>query len=643
MLGPTLSKLSMLRPCHTQIQTLCSQVFSTYVAMKGTGGGAKNVGGSTRAGGPSAASMATASVSAGDVGSGKVRSGGLGADSKHPLGCGLINLGNTCYMSAYLQVLVRVPAFTVALLRLPTAGSWESSQGAKGQALASATAEAAEDKVVSELQRVTATLLLSVRPSVQPQTLLSALPAFFQGGCQQDAHEFGRYLLSCVQSRSERLDKRAQAGAAAASAGAGPLAQPQLRGKKCDPTGVFQGKMLTRVTCHSCATRSYRSEIFNDLSIPLPTTVHRPTPERVGRAATGGGLATTGEERAATMASQKTGNGERGHSAEERKEDKQAHAEESREDQVGALVLAELVEQMLEAEEMTGSEQYWCEVCGGKRDALRESFLESLPEIAQLTLLRFSDTSARTKVCRKVEIPSSILLPHCPLRGAAKSGERDEAVDAGGAGSRNEAGRSDVESDVRVGDGVGERRRFAGVEEGRVENQADGERDAEEEAVHQVVRHHKSYDLFAVVTHAGKSTNSGHYYAFVRHPGRGCWLQCDDSSVSNSSFERAVTPRTDSETPYLLFFVRADGGFTKPAAGGDAQEEASAIDAVPAALRAEVEADNRTARETAAATPVSVGARPWWGPDGGGGGRGGEGGFDGAGGGPGLGPSWGMA
>ena len=634
-MGPTLSKLSMLRPCHTQIQTLCSQVFSTYVAMKGTGGGPKSVGGSTRAGGPSAASMATASVTAGDMGSGKVRSGGLGADSKHPLGCGLINLGNTCYMSAYLQVLVRVPAFTVALLRLPTAGSCESSQGAKGQALASATAEATEDKVVSELQRVTATLLLSVRPSVQPQTLLSALPAFFQGGCQQDAHEFGRYLLSCVQSKSERIDKCAQAGAAAASAGADPLAQQQLRGNKSDPTGVFQGKMLTRVTCRSCATRSYRSEVFNDLSIPVPTTVHRPMPERGGRAATGGGLAMAGEERAATLASQKTGNEERGFSAQERKEDGQAHAEEARKDQVGALVLADLVEQMLEAEEMTGSEQYWCEVCGGKRDALRESFLESLPEIAQITLLRFSDTSARTKVCSKVEIPSSILLPHCPLRGAARSGERDEAVDAGGAGSLDEAGRSDVESDVRVGDGVGSRRRFAGVEEGKVEKKADGERDAEEESVHQVV-----YDLFAVVTHAGTSTNSGHYYAFVRHPGRGCWLQCDDSSVSNSSFERAVTPRTDSETPYLLFYVRADGGFTKPGVEGG-EEEDVALDAVPAALRAEVEADNGRAGQTAAATPASVGSRPWWGPDGGEGGRGGAGGFDGAGGG--LGPSWGMA
>ena len=95
--------------------------------------------------------------------------------------------------------------------------------------------------------------------------------------------------------------------------------------------------------------------------------------------------------------------------------------------------------------------------------------------------------------------------------------------------------------------------------------------------------------------------------------------------------QRAVSPTCKNQTPYLLFYMRAD------AVANDASAAAAAIASIPPALRAEVEADNRLARSagiTSSSAPV-FGGRP-----GSGGGGVGEGG--GVGGGE-IGPSWGVA
>ena len=39
------------------------------------------------------------------------------------------------------------------------------------------------------------------------------------------------------------------------------------------------------------------------------------------------------------------------------------------------------------------------------------------------------------------------------------------------------------------------------------------------------------YELCGVIVHAGKSSNSGHYYSIVRRDG-GHWYLCNDGSVS---------------------------------------------------------------------------------------------------------------
>ena len=53
----------------------------------------------------------------------------------------------------------------------------------------------------------------------------------------------------------------------------------------------------------------------------------------------------------------------------------------------GALRLESLVEAVLGAEDMCGSDQYSCDVCGCKQDAVRQSLLEEVPEVLCLLAL----------------------------------------------------------------------------------------------------------------------------------------------------------------------------------------------------------------------------------------------------------------
>ena len=58
------------------------------------------------------------------------------------------------------------------------------------------------------------------------------------------------------------------------------------------------------------------------------------------------------------------------------------------------------------------------------------------------------------------------------------------------------------------------------------------------------------YDLFAVLVHAGNSSNSGHYYCFVK-AATGTWVEMDDDVVSPVS-EKIVL----KQQAYLLFYTR---------------------------------------------------------------------------------------
>ncbi len=289
---------------------------------------------------------------------------------KRQFGCGLANLGNTCFMSAYLQVLVRMPGVTVPLLQLPVRTSAPTALSSGPSAPSSLSTlgvdqEAAEiqlnDTVVVELQRLVARMLLSNLGSIAPTTLRKALLHKFQSGQHHDAQELGAYLLDCVQA------SRNQQPAAASTMAAAPGTTTTAADAPCphDPPKIsaFRFTMCTQVVCSECKNVSTTKVVSTNgnLILPVSNLAPPPAPARAptaGEAAGGGGgggiagglptiLGVPGEGGG-------RGDGEQGF----------------------AVQLEDLIRQVLAPETMTGEEQFHCEKCNKKQDAVQRSRFE---------------------------------------------------------------------------------------------------------------------------------------------------------------------------------------------------------------------------------------------------------------------------
>jgi ubiquitin carboxyl-terminal hydrolase 10 len=69
----------------------------------------------------------------------------------------------------------------------------------------------------------------------------------------------------------------------------------------------------------------------------------------------------------------------------------------------------------------------------------------------------------------------------------------------------------------------------------------------------------RTYKLWAVVYHHGKSAVGGHYTCDVRHTGIGAWLRIDDSYVKPLPEEAIVRQsQASNKVAYLLFYRRSD-------------------------------------------------------------------------------------
>ncbi|KAL9268898.1 Ubiquitin carboxyl-terminal hydrolase 25-like protein [Drosera capensis] len=60
------------------------------------------------------------------------------------------------------------------------------------------------------------------------------------------------------------------------------------------------------------------------------------------------------------------------------------------------------------------------------------------------------------------------------------------------------------------------------------------------------------YSLCGTIVHVGKSTNSGHYFAYIKDT-LGKWYCCNDSDVTISTLQKVL-----SEKVYILFFTRSN-------------------------------------------------------------------------------------
>ena len=161
---------------------------------------------------------------------------------------GLRNLGNTCYLNAVLQVLLRCPRLQELLRQQAAAAS-------------------AADTLLSDLSS-TLELMATAPSSHSPSSLLERLRRqhpVFRGGGQHDAQELLRCLLLSVHEAWAL-----RPGAERVAGSAGPSAAEQL----------FHGELVYTTRCLQCDGRRTRREGFSDLSL----SVHHEQPLEWGLA-----------------------------------------------------------------------------------------------------------------------------------------------------------------------------------------------------------------------------------------------------------------------------------------------------------------------------------------------------------------------
>ncbi|XP_071443535.1 ubiquitin carboxyl-terminal hydrolase 36-like [Hetaerina americana] len=176
----------------------------------------------------------------------------LGWKGNEPVGAGMINLGNTCYLNSTLQALFHVPSFCNWLASEPR----HNGTGKCDQAFISGDM-CLICAMVSTL-RITQTHSGNVMKPVLIYGRLKSICKHLSHGHQEDAHEFLRFLIEGME-RCYLL---------------------RFKGKKLDNLvkettplhRIFGGYLRNEVVCHSCGTISTTFQLFQDLFLDIRHT-----------------------------------------------------------------------------------------------------------------------------------------------------------------------------------------------------------------------------------------------------------------------------------------------------------------------------------------------------------------------------------
>lgn len=137
--------------------------------------------------------------------------------------CGLVNIGNTCYLNSFLQVLYMTSSFRQFIL------NWNGPT------------------FINNLRHTFASLQLTDKGSIPPTLIYKSLPDYFREGRQQDASELGKIIFNLIEE-SAKSDSKSN-----------PISE------------FFGGKLSTKTVCSVCNNASVREEEYYDLSLSFPT------------------------------------------------------------------------------------------------------------------------------------------------------------------------------------------------------------------------------------------------------------------------------------------------------------------------------------------------------------------------------------
>ncbi|GFR39860.1 hypothetical protein Agub_g358, partial [Astrephomene gubernaculifera] len=180
----------------------------------------------------------------------------------------------------------------------------------------------------------------------------------------------------------------------------------------------------------------------------------------------------------------------------------------------GYTALTTSLASLLHPEALTGDNQYRCEFCAAKVDALRRVRLRSLPPYLCLALQRFyfdPRTADKAKALDKFSFPLHLDFRRV-LREAAAAAEAATAAVApsggGGAGAGDKSGPAAAAAPAAAATAT------AGLEE-----------------VPEFAAGTPAYELAGILIHKGSQASSGHYVAHIKDQASGQWWRFDDESA----------------------------------------------------------------------------------------------------------------
>ncbi|KAL7749744.1 Ubiquitin carboxyl-terminal hydrolase 2 [Sorochytrium milnesiophthora] len=187
-----------------------------------------------------------------------------------PVTCGLVNLGNTCFMAAAIQALCSIDYLVDFFLTDRYLCDLNLSSDTHGELA----------KAFAGLVRQLCTTPQS--GAVAPRALKAQVERFapqFAGYSQQDAQELLRCLLDGLADDTNRVAQRvrvveptdAEDRSLGSDAARADFAWCRYQARHQSTVAeVFAGQLASRVTCLACGAASVTYDTFWDLSLPLP-------------------------------------------------------------------------------------------------------------------------------------------------------------------------------------------------------------------------------------------------------------------------------------------------------------------------------------------------------------------------------------